>query len=317
VIVTALAPAGPQAARIAALWWLMFGTLSAIFVLVLITLAWAIVRRRRPPGEVDGAAAVRARRRTSVAVGAGVAVTVVVLFVLLIASVSTGRGLASLHAHDPLTVEVVGHQWWWSVRYDAAVASDGVMTANELHVPLGRPVLVKLRSPDVIHSFWVPNLHGKRDLIPGQANALWLQADRPGVFRAPCAEFCGLQHAHMALIVVAETPDAFEAWMARQRRPAPEPTDAPIRRGRDVFLSAGCDLCHAIRGTDAAATVAPDLTHVASRLTLAAGTLPNTKGHLAGWILDPPTIKPGTQMPGSTFAPEDFQALLAYLETLR
>jgi cytochrome c oxidase subunit II len=126
-----------------------------------------------------------------------------------------------------------------------------------------------------------------------------------------------MQHAHMALVVVAETSDQFEAWMARQRRPAPPPTDPVTSRGRTVFLSTGCDLCHSIRGTDAAATVAPDLTHVASRLTLAAGTLPNTRGHLAGWILDPATIKPGTQMPSSSFAPEDFQALLAYLGTLR
>jgi cytochrome c oxidase subunit II len=317
VIASALAPAGPQAARIAGLWWLMFWTLSVVFVLVLVTLAWAIARRRRSIADPVGAAETRAGRGTALAVGGGVAVTVVVLFVLLIASVATSRGLSSLQAHDPLTVEIVGHQWWWEVHYDAPVASDRVTTANEVHVPLGRPVLVTLRSPDVIHSFWVPNLHGKRDLIPGQANTLWLQADRPGVFRAPCAEFCGLQHAHMALVVVAETAPEFEAWMSRQRRPAPEPADAGTRRGRDVFLSAGCDLCHAIRGTDAAATVAPDLTHVASRLTLAAGTLPNTKGHLAGWILDPPTIKPGTQMPGSTFAPQDFQALLAYLETLR
>ena len=312
-----LAPAGPQAARIAALWWLMFWTLAVVFVLVLAMLSWTILRRRASIGAADGVAAARAERRMSLVIGAGVGVTVVVLFVLLVASVSTGRGLSSLKAHDPLTVEVVGRQWWWEVQYDAPVASNRVTTANELHVPVGRPVLVKLRSPDVIHSFWVPSLHGKRDAIPGQANALWLQADRPGTFRAPCAEFCGMQHAHMALMVVAETSDEFEAWMTRQRQPAPQPRDPVTNRGRDVFLSTGCDLCHRIRGTDAAATVAPDLTHVASRLTLAAGTLPNTRGHLAGWILDPATIKPGTQMPSSSFAPEDFQALLAYLGTLR
>lgn len=317
MIQSAVDAAGPQAARIAALWWLMFWALAAVFVLVMVALGWALVHRRRSIAAVGYEPLGRVERRMGVAVGVAVGGTVVILLVLLVVSVSTGRSLSALRSHDPLTIEVTGRQWWWEVQYDASLPSERVTTANEIRIPVGRPVLVKLRSPDVIHSFWVPNLHGKRDLIPGLVNSIWLQADRAGVFRAQCAEYCGLQHAHMALAVVAEEPAAFEAWLAAQRQPAPEPADDLARRGRDVFLAGSCVMCHRIRGTDAGATAGPDLTHVASRLTLAAGTLPNSVGNLAGWILDPQAIKPGTQMPANSFAPDDLQALLAYLGSLR
>jgi cytochrome c oxidase subunit II len=174
-----------------------------------------------------------------------------------------------------------------------------------------------LRSVDVIHSFWVPNLQGKKDLIPGRVNTLYLQADRPGVFRGQCAEFCGLQHAHMALHVVAESEDDFAHWQEQQRRAAPEPATEEQRRGRDVFLSNSCVLCHAINGTSAGGVTGPNLTHVASRISLAAGTLPNTRGHLAGWIVDPQLRKPGNNMPPNLLRGNDLQSLLSYLETLR
>jgi cytochrome c oxidase subunit 2 len=212
---------------------------------------------------------------------------------------------------------VTGHQWWWDVRYDAHVPAHRVRTANEIHIPVGQPILLKLRTSDVIHSFWVPSLHGKRDLIPGQTNTLWLQADRPGTYRGQCAEFCGHQHAHMGLLVVAEPPERFAGWQERQRQPAAEPADALARRGREVFVAGPCALCHAVRGTEAAAEVAPDLTHLGSRLTIAAATLANTPGHLAGWIVDPQRLKPGSHMPPMSLAADDLQALLAYLGSLR
>jgi cytochrome c oxidase subunit 2 len=170
---------------------------------------------------------------------------------------------------------------------------------------------------DVIHSFWVPNLHGKKDMIPGQVNTFWLQADRPGVFRGQCAEFCGFQHANMALYVVAEPEDQFARWQAQQRQPAPEPATDAQRKGRDVFMASSCVLCHAVAGTSAGGVTGPNLTHVASRLSLAAGTLPNTRGHLAGWIVDPQLQKPGNNMPPNLLSPHELQALLSYLETLR
>jgi cytochrome c oxidase subunit 2 len=177
--------------------------------------------------------------------------------------------------------------------------------------------LFRLSSQDVIHSFWAPNLHGKRDLIPGHETTLWVQADRPGVFRGQCAEFCGHQHAHMAFVVVAETPEQFVAWLDRQRQSVRPPTDELRQRGQAVFVTGACALCHNIQGTDASGQVAPDLTHVASRQTLAAGTVPNTRGYLAGWVLDPQTVKPGAKMPPTQLTSEELHALLAYLEGLQ
>jgi cytochrome c oxidase subunit 2 len=212
---------------------------------------------------------------------------------------------------------VTGYQWWWSVEYLNADPSLIVTTANELHVPVGRPILLTLKSADVIHSFWVPSLHGKTDLVPGRENATWLQVDRPGIFRGQCAEFCGVQHAHMSLSVIAESSDQFEQWLSAQRQPAPAPLTAEQSRGRDVVERGPCALCHTIRGTNAGARMGPDLTHFATRSTIAAGTVPNTRGNLAGWIADPQHLKPGSRMPATGLAAEDLQAVVAYLETLR
>ncbi len=213
-----LDPAGPQAARIADLWWLMFWICAAVFVVVLIALVGAVLRGRGRSDAVVGAPVEPGEERgMRLVVGGAIAATVVILIVLLVASVVTERRLSSLIAADALTIEVIGHQWWWEVRYEAANSTDRVVTANEIHIPVGRPVRINLRSADVIHSFWVPSLHGKQDLIPGHPTTTWLQADRPGVFRGQCAEFCGLQHAHMALLVVAEPPGAFVAWLGSPR----------------------------------------------------------------------------------------------------
>jgi cytochrome c oxidase subunit 2 len=203
------------------------------------------------------------------------------------------------------------------VQYRDSLPQNWVTTANEIHIPVGRPVAFELVSTDVIHSFWTPNLSPKRDQIPGDENSLWFQADSAGVYRGMCAEFCGHQHAKMAFLVVAEPPGQFAAWLAGQRDTALTPTASLTRRGKDVFLSSSCVMCHAISGTPAGSRVGPDLTHVASRRTLAAGTLPNTRGNLTGWIVDPQVIKPGVKMPPSQFSGPDLTALVAYLETLK
>jgi cytochrome c oxidase subunit 2 len=268
-----------------------------------------------PPTELHPAP--EGERRRFRAVAAAAVATVVILFGLLVASVATGREIASLHAKQALTLDLVGHQWWWEVQYQQPDPSQSFVTANEIHIPVGRPVLVKAASRDVIHSLWVPNLHGKRDLIPGRVNAIWLEADRPGLYRGQCAEFCGYQHAHMALDVVAEPADRFDAWVAAQRQPAAAPATELAKRGAAVFQSLPCPLCHTVAGTGANGMNGPDLTHLASRRTIAAGTLPNTRGALAGWILDPGSAKPGTTMPPTPLDPDDLGALLAYLESLR
>ncbi len=190
-------------------------------------------------------------------------------------------------------------------------------TANEVHIPVGAPVVFLLTARDVIHSFWVPNLGGKKDLIPGYTQTVWFRADTPGVYRGQCAEFCGLQHAKMGLLVIADPPDRYAAWMRQMQQPGAAPTDSLARRGEQVFMSGTCVMCHAIEGTHARSVAGPDLTHLASRQTIAAATLPNNRGNLGGWIADPQRIKPGTHMPPNVLPPEELNALLTYLQTLR
>jgi len=308
-----LGAAGPHALGVESLWWLFFWITAAVFVLVMLALLGAIASRRRPADPRDPVAS----QRAGAVVAGATAVSLVLLFVLLVSSVRTGRySIQGLADPTNVVVKVTGQQWWWDFEYESKIASQRVQTANELHIPTGRPVLLKLYSTDVIHSLWVPNLAGKKDLIPGQENHLWIQADRPGIFRGQCAEFCGHQHAHMALVVIAESPAKYAAWLDEQRRPAAEPQDAMAKRGRDVFLSGPCVLCHSVRGTAAGGHTAPDLTHLASRLTLAAGTIPNTPGHLAGWIADAQGIKPGNRMPTIGIDGENLQALVKYLQSL-
>ncbi len=313
-----LAPAGPHAARIESLWWLFFWISVAVFIGVVGFLGWALIRRGHlrvyPPAQVEDTE--EHMRQLHIGVGAATVVAAILLFVLLIGSILTGESVGSMTGTGP-TIEVTGLQWWWQVRYQDPTPANEVITANEIHIPVGQPVLLRLVARDVIHSLWIPELNGKTDLIPGQENRMWIQADHPGVFRGQCAEFCGLQHAHMGLIVVAEPPDQYNAWLAQQRKPAPEPTTDLTRHGREIFLSGPCPLCHQIQGTPAAGQVAPNLTHLASRQTIAAATAPNTPGHLGGWITDPQDLKPGNNMPSMSLSGGDLQALLAYLETLK
>jgi cytochrome c oxidase subunit 2 len=278
-----------------------------VFVLVIAYVAVAVLRK-------PGASSAKGLTR---AVAASVGATIAVLFVLLVASVWTGRTMASLHASSAVTIAVTGHQWWWEIEYEDAVPNRRVLTANEIHIPVQRPIAIKVTSRDVIHSFWVPNLHGKRDLIPGYTTAIWLQADHPGVFRGQCAEFCGMQHAHMAFTVVAESEADFERWLDARRAPARQAQSAEERHGHDLFMTTRCSTCHAIQGTDAQGLVGPNLTHIGSRNTIAAATLPNTREHLVNFIEHAQGIKPGIQMPNNPLGPADLQALAAYLESLR
>jgi cytochrome c oxidase subunit 2 len=309
---SALNPAGPVAASIANLTWWFFGVCAVVYVLTMGALVWALARRRKPSDDAPGTS-----RRLGWIIAGAAAVTVVTLVVLTVSSVVAGRGLTSPSGPGAITVNVVGHQWWWDFEYQDVSPNERVASPNELHIPVGVPIVLKVTSRDVIHSFWVPNLHGKRDLVPGMTTHTWIQADTPGVYRGQCAEFCGHQHAHMAFLVVAEPMDAFLGWLKRQREGAPQPRTDAERRGHDVFMKGPCVMCHTVRGTSAASRVGPDLTHVAGRQTIAAGTLPTTRGHLAGWITDSQSIKPGNRMPPNPLRGEDLQALLAYIESLR
>lgn len=309
---SALNPHGPIARSITSHSWMLLLICTAVYIVVMIALFIAIGRRRRETDETPEATG-RLTRNVSLAV----ALTVVMLIGIAASSVVAGRGMYSPSGAGAVTVDVVGHQWWWDFQYHDVTPSDVFTSPNELHIPVSVPVVIKAMSTDVIHSFWVPNLMGKRDLIPGIVTNTWIQADEPGVYRGQCAEFCGHQHAHMALNVVAEPIDRFQVWIRHQREPATEPSTDLERRGQQVFLQSPCVTCHAIRGTDAGSHVGPDLTHVASRLTLAAGTLPNARGHLAGWIANSQSIKPGNRMPPNALDPGDFQALLAYVRSLR
>jgi cytochrome c oxidase subunit 2 len=302
---------GPQSARIEALWWLMFWVCTVVFAAVMLALAIAIVRGRR------GTSVQTTESTLTRSVAISVGVSIVALVVLLFASVLTERAVGSFYSPDALQVRITGYQWWWSIEYLNSDPSLQVTTANELHLPVGRPVAISLQASDVIHSFWVPSLHGKRDLIPGRQNSIVLRADTPGIFRGQCAEYCGVQHAHMALTVVAEGSGDFEGWLRAQRKPAPEPATPASVRGRDVFQQGPCAMCHTVVGTSSGARVGPDLTHFATRSTIGAGTVPNTRGHLAGWIADPQHSKPGNRMPPTGLSPGDLQAVIAYLETLR
>jgi cytochrome c oxidase subunit II len=313
---SALHAHGIEAARIGHLWWLMFWVCSVVFVLVMVAVGFAVTRRPQESG-LPGPLAPQGRQRRNRVVAGAVGLTIVTLFVLLFASISTGRAVASLGAPKAVVIKVTGHQWWWAVQYQDPNPSRMVTTANEIHIPAGRPVLIRLASRDVIHSFWVPSLHGKRDLIPGHDSQLWIEADRPGVYRGLCAEFCGHQHAHMGLLVIADPPEQYTAWYAGQLQTPPPPASPLEQRGRQVVESAPCALCHTIQGTQASGSLGPDLTHLASRRTLAAATLPNTAANLGGWIVDPQMAKPGNQMPANDLSAEDLQAVVAYLESLR
>jgi cytochrome c oxidase subunit II len=304
-------PQGPASRSIASLGWLLFAVCAVVYVVVTLAALWAAARGTR--GNEDTP---QANRVTTSSVIAATVVTTLILIGFTIASVMAGRGLTTPSRPGAITVDVIGHQWWWEFQYRDVTPSDVVTSPNELHVPVGVPVHVKASSRDVIHSFWVPNLHGKRDLIPGEPTEMWLQADAPGIYRGQCAEFCGLQHARMAFVVVAEPMDKFLAWIGGQRQPAREAA-GEARRGLDVFMQSTCVTCHTVRGTQAASRVGPDLTHVGSRMMIGAGTLPNTRAQLAEWVTNPHAVKPGVRMPPAPLTAADRDAVVTYLRSLR
>jgi cytochrome c oxidase subunit 2 len=297
----------------------MLGVCTFVFAAVLAAFLYALWRAPRGDLRIaaDGELPESGRRNAARSISLAVAASALLLIFLIVASFATDRALARLPLENALRIEVTANQWWWDLRYQDAVASRIFTTANELHIPVGRPVVLTLKSSDVIHSLWIPNLHGKKDLIPGHTTSLQLKADQPGTYRGQCAEFCGFQHAFMALLVIAEPPAQYEAWAERQRQPASPPTAAKAVQGERLFLTTTCAMCHAIQGTSAAARHAPDLTHVAGRQTIAAGRLANSAADLENWISDPQQYKPGVNMPSHQFAPEDRQALVEYLRGLQ
>jgi cytochrome c oxidase subunit II len=307
-----LDPDGPGARQIADLWWLLFGIATVVYIFVVGLLVAALFRRRQSADATPITTDAPPRGAHTFIVMSGAIVPAFILTGVFVYTLTTWSALSPNDANDVLNIRVIGHQFWWEVRYP----DHDFVTANEIRIPANTPVRVEVSSADVIHSFWVPELNGKIDLIPGRTNTVWLQADTPGEYRGQCGEFCGVQHAHMAFLVIAESPDDFAAWVARQQMPAPEPATDTIREGREVFLSASCVYCHAIRGTNASSPLGPDLTHLASRRTIGAGTLANNRGNLAGWIVNAHSSKPGNRMPPMTLEGEDLQLLLAYLQTL-
>jgi cytochrome c oxidase subunit 2 len=319
-IQNAINPAGPNAENLSRLWWLMFTVCSIVFVLVMIAVLLSL--RKATAEAADRTSLLEPseeseRRRRNIIISA-TSITVIVLFVFLIASYSSGR---SLRLNDPtkngLSIDLTGHQWWWEVRYNDVDAGNIFTTANEIHIPVGVPVMFTLHGGDVIHSFWVPNLAGKKDLIPGKLSTMWLQADKPGVYRGQCAEYCGLQHAKMALWVVAEPQEQFNAWRQNQTQEAVAASSEAQKRGQQVFFSTTCVMCHAISGTAAGSNIGPNLTHVGSRHMLGAATLENTRDHLAQWIKNSQTFKPGNRMPQHDLSDADLQALVEYVQSLK
>jgi cytochrome c oxidase subunit II len=315
VVQSVLSPASAHASAIHQLWLLMLWTTTIVGVVVLAFIAVAVVRGRRR--DATARLPPSAERSLVRGVWAATTLSLVILLMLLVASVWMTRGVESLEASQAVTIKIIGHQWWWEIEYEDSVPSQRVLTANEIHIPVGRPVVLKVSSRDVIHSFWVPNLQGKRDLVPGYITAIWLQPDRPGIFRGQCAEFCGLQHAHMALDVVAEPGPDFDRWLEGMRKPAASPQTDEQRKGHAVFMSRRCAGCHAINGSEAFGQMGPDLTHIGSRSTIGAGTLPNTREHMNAWVKNSQASKPGNQMPPNPLSDEDSRALLAYLEFLK
>src|SRR5690242_9158108 len=284
--------------------------------LVVGLLFWSWKRRRRRGWGDDVEGDKPGEKRSWYAViGLGIVMPIVVISALFVIGdlfvIKTTQAPASTATR--MTIRVIGHQWWWEVRYPGTPA----VTANEIHIPARTPVRVVVSSADVIHSFWVPRLNRTIDAFPGSTNAIELYADAPGRYRGQCDEFCGLQHAHMAFFVYADPPARFRAWLADAARPARAPDGALATRGRQLFLSSSCANCHAIRGTSASADVGPDLTHLARRGTLAALAIPNTPAELRTWIERSQDVKPGNQMPDFHLPAPQLQALVAYLEQLR
>lgn len=304
-----LDPQSEIAAEIATLWWAMLGAGVLILLGVLVALALSVRSSRRTKATLSPGAA------RALVIGGGIVTPALAIVAMLGAGLVLTGGMIATPTGG-ITVEITGRQWWWRIRYLDEAGETLAVTANELHVPVGETIGLRLVSEDVIHSFWVPSLQGKTDLVPGHENRSWIRAETAGTYRGQCAEFCGLQHAMMGFTVVAQSPDAFDAWLQDQAADLRTPDTGPAAAGREVFLGVGCGGCHTIRGTAAAGTFGPDLTHLASRRHLAAATLANTRQGLRRWITAPQDVKPGSKMPATEFEDGDLDRLLDFLESL-
>lgn len=304
-----LNPAGSKAETVATLWWVLFAVSMVVIVGVTAVLLWAVATRRGPDTRIRPGSGGR------LVLVAGIVVPAVVLTATYAVGLTAMRSMrAPAEAASDIRVDVVGHLWWWEVRYPGR----DVVTANEIHVPVGSTVRLRLTTADVNHSLWVPQLAPKTDLVAGRTNTMWLRATETGVYRGRCAEYCGMSHGHMGFSVVAQSPDDFESWVRDRRRPAAaEPDSEAAARGREIFLAGSCASCHTIAGTAADGEIGPDLTHLASRAWLGAETVPNDPEQLAAWITDPRQFKPGARMPPQPLSAPDLAALVAYLETLQ
>ena len=317
---SAVDAAGIQAERLESLWWLFFWVCLAVYVIVMAVLLTAFFRNRRAGSDSapDIVPDEARESRAGYTIKGAVAITLVVLFTLMFISFRTGRAINTLQqADEPLSIRITGNQWWWNVEYQDPTPSNNITTANELHLPVGRTVKVELQSNDVIHSIWLPNMHGKKDLVPNYPTMFYFRPDKVGTYWGQCAEFCGYQHAKMRFIVVVETPEEFDAWMTAQQQTPPPPADPVQQHGQQIFLTSACTQCHTVQGTNANARVGPNLTHVASRQYIAAGSLQNTRDHLRSWITDPQAIKPGIRMPMNAYSDQDLDALVSYIESLK
>jgi cytochrome c oxidase subunit II len=305
-----------QDAILPLLWGLLIISLLVVAIVSALLLA-GMFRKREMPSTTDPRLVPIERPDKGLSwVYVGTAVSAVVLLGSLIWTFSTLAAVSGPRANAKLSIEIVGHQWWWEVRYLNAETARTFTTANEIHLPTGQPVRLVLRSADVIHSFWVPHLSGKTELIPGQQNETWMQADKPGVYRGECAEFCGLQHAHMAFEVIAQPPSEFETWWSAQLQPPLPPQSQKVAAGEMQFIGR-CGICHTVNGTAANGRLGPDLSHLMGRRTIAAASYPNTLGYLSGWIADPQHLKPGNYMPVLNLTAAQLEDIRSFLETLK
>jgi cytochrome c oxidase subunit II len=307
---------GSHAQHIDSLWHVMMWVCGFMFLLVIGFLLLALFRRggRR---DIKDSTQANEERGLSLTLMGWTVLIVLGLFGLTLFSYFTDRALVQAAAQPQVSIKITAHQWWWEIEYTDPDPSRQLRTANELHLPVGTTVKVSLESRDVIHSFWVPSLHGKQDMIPGRDNDIELLPQQEGVYRGLCAEFCGLQHSKMHLDVIVESREAYSAWYERQLQSAPQPTDALAQRGYGVFMATACNMCHTISGTEAAATTGPDLSHVASRRSIASGALQNHRDNMRTWLANPQAIKPGSHMPTVSLSAEQLDALTAYMGTLR
>jgi cytochrome c oxidase subunit 2 len=297
---------------------LLQGLLALALFVVIVTSALAFIGalRRRSPASVSATPLTNGAPGGLRWITVGVGLSSVVLLGFVVWSTITLAAISHAPSNPAFTVKVTAQRWWWAATYQNPDVAQIFTTANEIHIPVGETVRFELASLDVIHSFWVPSLAGKLDVIPGQTNVTWLKADRPGVYRGQCTNYCGQQHSHMGFAIIADPPEKFEAWRRAQIAPAGQPQDALARDGETVFL-AHCATCHAVRGARAGGRVGPDLTHIMSRKTLAAGVIPNNAGWLSAWVSEPQHIKSGSRMPNLPLSGTDLAAVRAYLVTLK